>query len=306
MARRPSDPGDRLDARTGQQGFEALSNTLRSVGNRWRGCDAPVDFVAGLRTAGCAFDDLSRQLAEIDGRFDSGRYRRIGGLFGEAASRINIALKAGDPELGLDGYLVAEPFLKLGDIFNELARSADDADDPDEEQQIAGLRKAIQPLRVVASELLFIGSVVGQVAPEVSLVSFVPHFEASLVRMGDNMLITAALIIIGGALYYCRDRCSPCGTAAGPYTFTGRFQVATVQGGQRRVDPIFSTTACCSESCLVILSRCVNKTVEIVVPAPDRIALTNQQGVARAQGQIAGFIRVGQLGPPAFAATDCP
>jgi hypothetical protein len=79
-----------------------------------------------------------------------------------------------------------------------------------------------------------------------------------------------------------------------------------VQGGLRRVDPIFSTTACCSESCLVILSRCINKTVEKVVPAPDRIALTNQQGVARAQVQIAGLIRTGQLGAPAFVAGDCP
>lgn len=305
MARRTADPGDRLDARTVESGFEALKGTLHKVGNEWRGCGGPVDLVVGLRSAGCAFDELSRQLAVTDERLDSGRYRRVGQLFSEAASRLNIALKAG-PELALDPYEVAEPFEQLGGMFHGLARSADDRSGEADERPTAELARALQPLRVVASELLFIGSVIGQATGETPLPAFVPHFEASLVRMGDNMVTTAALIVIGGALFLCRDRCAPCGVAAGPYTFTGRYQVAVVQGGLRRVDPIFSTTACCSESCLVILSRCVNKLVEKVVAAPNNVALTNQQGVAVAQAQIAGLIRTGRLAPPAFIAGDCP
>lgn len=123
-------------------------------------------------------------------------------------------------------------------------------------------------------------------------------------KIMTGTIVVAGVLIVLACLFLCRDQCT-CPTG-GPYAFAGAFEVAAVQGNQRRVDPIFSTTACCSESCCVVLSRCNTTTVNKIVAAPDALALTNAAGVPLAQAQITAAIAAGNIAPPAFVGTDCP
>lgn len=130
----------------------------------------------------------------------------------------------------------------------------------------------------------------------------------SRIKRGAIVLAGSVIIVVAYCYFFvCNDLCGPPCPGGGPYAFVaGSFNVETVEGNQRRVDPIFSTTACCSESCCLIFSRCNSTTVSKIVAAPDSLALTNEAGVAQAQAQIAAAITAGRIAPPAFVAADCP
>lgn len=286
-----------------QEGLEAARDIFNRVGQAWSGCDAKIDVPTNFRYAACAFNDLANRFEELGGSpLDVGGYRQLGDNFQKAAELIGITIDEQE-EKGLDRFIVVEPLQRLALAMRQRAKSADMV----EWEHAEEFQNALHPLTHVAAELTFMSELISSVAPELSLSKYRPYLEASMANSGLLLIETARLLPVTVAfISLCPDLCTPCGTTTGAYTFSGRFQVAVVQGGNRRVDPIFTISACCSESCLLILSRCNTMTIEKVVPAPNRIALTGRGGVARAKGQIRALIRGRRLAAPAFVAADCP